>query len=111
MPSEASPKKIMEKLNRAQKCSILGPQNLRSRGGPGPRGPPGSAPEIIWLVAQIHGFRLLMVERTRASFKNRVAGFLSVTLNRLVRPVAPSQGQLTVSLQATLRKYTPILFV
>ena len=34
----------MEKLNRAQKCSILGPQNLGSRGGPGPRGPPGSAP-------------------------------------------------------------------
>ena len=24
----------MEKLNRAQKCSILGPQNLGSRGGP-----------------------------------------------------------------------------
>ena len=34
----------MEKLNRAQKCSILGPQNLGSRGGPGPRAPPGSAP-------------------------------------------------------------------
>ena len=29
----------MEKLNRAQKCSILGPQNLGSRGGPGPQGP------------------------------------------------------------------------
>ena len=40
MPSEARQKKIMEKLNRAQKCSILGPQNLGSRGGPGPRGPP-----------------------------------------------------------------------
>ena len=39
MPSEAGQKKIMEKLNRAQKCSILGPQNLGS-GGPGPRGPP-----------------------------------------------------------------------
>ena len=34
-------KKIMEKLNRAQKCSILGPQNLGSRGGPGPRSPLG----------------------------------------------------------------------
>ena len=34
----------MEKLNRAQKCSILGPQNLGSREGPGPRAPPGSAP-------------------------------------------------------------------
>ena len=39
MPSEARQKKIMEKLNRAQKCSILGPQNLGS-GGPGPPGPP-----------------------------------------------------------------------
>ena len=42
MPSEARQKKIMEKLNRAQKCSILGPQNLGSRGA----GPPGSAPVI-----------------------------------------------------------------
>ena len=35
----------MEKLNRAAKCSILGPQNLGSGGGPGPPGPPppGSA--------------------------------------------------------------------
>ena len=46
MPSEARQKKIMEKLNRAQKCSILGPQNLGS-GGPGPRGPPGSAPARV----------------------------------------------------------------
>ena len=53
MPSEARQKKIMEKLNRAQKCSILGPQNLGSGGGPGPRGPPpGSAPG--W-IACIHG--------------------------------------------------------
>ena len=36
MPSKARQKKIMEKLNRAQKCSILGPQNLGSRGAPGP---------------------------------------------------------------------------
>ena len=48
MPSEARQKKIMEKLNRAQKCSILGPQNLGSRGGPGPPGPPpGSAPDYL----------------------------------------------------------------
>ena len=40
MPSEARQKKIMEKLNRAQKFSILGPQNLGSRWGPGPWGPP-----------------------------------------------------------------------
>ena len=45
MPSEARQKKIIEKLNRAPKCSILGPQNLGSRGDPGPRAPPpGSAP-------------------------------------------------------------------
>ena len=44
MPSEARQKKIMEKLNRAQKCSILGPQNLGSRGGP-----PGSAPESRYI--------------------------------------------------------------
>ena len=37
----------MEKLNRAAKCSILGPQNLGSGGGLGPRGPPpGSAAEL-----------------------------------------------------------------
>ena len=36
MRSEGRQKKIMEKLNRAQKCSILGPQNLGSGGGPGP---------------------------------------------------------------------------
>ena len=47
MLSEARQKKIMEKLNIAQKCSILGPQNLWSGGGPGPPGsPPGSAPEV-----------------------------------------------------------------
>ena len=40
-------KEIVKKLNRAQKCSILGPQNLGSGGGPGPRGPPnGSAPAV-----------------------------------------------------------------
>ena len=43
MPSKARQKKIIKKLNRAQKCSILGPQNLGSRGGPGPRAPPESA--------------------------------------------------------------------
>ena len=41
MPSEGRQKKIMEKLNRAQKCSILGPQNL------GSGGPPGSAPDNV----------------------------------------------------------------
>ena len=46
MPSEARQKKIMEKLNRAQKCSILGPQNLGSGGAWAPRPPPGSAPDI-----------------------------------------------------------------
>ena len=49
MPSKVRQKKIMEKLNRAQKCSILGPQNLGSRGGLGPQGPPGSAPDEAFM--------------------------------------------------------------
>ena len=40
MPSKARQKKIMEKLNRAQKCSILGPQNLGSGGARAPGAPP-----------------------------------------------------------------------
>ena len=44
MPSEARQKKIMEKLDRAQKCSILGPQNLGSGGARAPGAPPGPAP-------------------------------------------------------------------
>ena len=48
----------MEKLNRAQKCTTLGPQNLGSRGGLGP-GPPGSAP----VLAQIQEF-LVLKERS-----------------------------------------------
>ena len=35
----------MEKLNRAQKCSILGPQNLGLIGGSGSGAPLGSAAE------------------------------------------------------------------
>ena len=47
--------KIMEKLNRVQKCSNFGPQNLGSRGGSGPRPPPGSAPGNVqfWLLTRI----------------------------------------------------------
>ena len=41
MPSEARQKKNYGKIKYGtQKCSILGPQNLGSRGGPGPPGPP-----------------------------------------------------------------------
>ena len=47
MPSEARQNKIMEKLNRAQKCSILGPQNLGLGGARAPGAPPGSAPVSI----------------------------------------------------------------
>ena len=36
----------MEKLNRAQTCSIFGPQNPGSRGNLGPRPPPRSAPGV-----------------------------------------------------------------
>ena len=49
----------MEKLNRAQKCSILGPQNLGS-GGPGPQGPPGSAP-VSFLLCQSSPFASCLV--------------------------------------------------
>ena len=51
MPSEARQKKIVEKLNRAQKCSILGPQNLGSGGGARAPGAPLD-PHLIqtWLV-------------------------------------------------------------
>ena len=46
MPSIVRQKKIMEKLSSDQKCSILGPQNLGSRGArvSGPPPPSGSAP-------------------------------------------------------------------
>ena len=47
MPSEARQKKIMEKLNRAQKMLNFGASKPRVGGGPGPpgpRAPPGSAP-------------------------------------------------------------------
>ena len=47
MPSEARQKKIMEKLNRAQKCSIFRPQNLGSRGTQAPGAPLGSAPALL----------------------------------------------------------------
>ena len=47
MLSKARQKKIMEKLNRAQKCSILGPQNLGSIGGRAPPTSTGSAPEDL----------------------------------------------------------------
>ena len=51
MLSEAR-QKNMEKLNRAKKCSIFGPQNLGSRGPP--PGPPGSPPEkwSEWLLKE-----------------------------------------------------------
>ena len=48
MLSEARQKKIVEKLNRAQKCSILGPQNLGSGGARAPGAPPGSAPAYLF---------------------------------------------------------------
>ena len=43
----------MEKLNRAAKCSILGPQNLGSGGGPGPPGPPLDPRLLVYLRKSI----------------------------------------------------------
>ena len=44
MPSKARQKKIMEKLNKAQKCPISGSQNPGPRGIRAPGPPHGSAP-------------------------------------------------------------------
>ena len=60
MPSEARQKKIVEKLNRAQKCSILGPQNLGSGGGPGPR-PPPLDPHLSILVCTVFDYCLSVI--------------------------------------------------
>ena len=65
MPSEARQKKIVEKLNRAQKCSILGPQNLGSGGGARAPGAPPLDPhlnipvEYSCLVSEV--FRVCLV--------------------------------------------------
>ena len=40
----------MEKLNRAQKCSILGPQNLGSRGAWAPGALPESTPAVASMI-------------------------------------------------------------
>ena len=60
-------KKSREKLNRAQKCSILGLQNIGSRGGARAPGgpPPGSAPvHSIRPVSTAHGMVTKTVYRT-----------------------------------------------
>ena len=46
MPSEVRQKKIMKKLNRAQKCSILGPQKPRVKGGARVPGVPPLDPHL-----------------------------------------------------------------
>ena len=47
MPSEGRQKKIMEKLNRAQKMLNFGASKPRVKGGQGPQGPPGSTPACV----------------------------------------------------------------
>ena len=71
MPSEARQKKIMEKLNRAQKCSILGPQNLGSRGGPrapplDPHLPPRTPPKTGTSHEGLRDFRSELTQNTPA---------------------------------------------
>ena len=85
MPSEARQKKIMEKLNRAQKCSILGPQNLGSGGGArAPGAPPWIRTCIInrksvgkyytntysLLPKALKPFRLLLLQRGQQNICN-----------------------------------------
>ena len=67
MPSEARPKKIMEKLNRAQKCSILGPQNLGSGGGPGPPGPPPLDPHLLLQYRKLNSGKGLKLDDVKLS--------------------------------------------
>ena len=45
----------MEKLNRAAKCSILGPQNLGSGGGARAPGPPP------WIRGWLHNFKVTWI--------------------------------------------------
>ena len=54
MPSKARQKKIMEKLNRAKKCSILGPQNLGVKVGGGGGGDPRLQLKLIKLNSTHH---------------------------------------------------------
>ena len=74
MPSKARQKKIMEKLNRAQKCSILGPQNLGSRGGRGTQGPPRSAPVLY--VLTVLSTKLLIGDYINRAFQQMMYQWL-----------------------------------
>ena len=69
MPSEARQKKIMEKLNRAQKCSILGPQNLGSA--------PAATHQHPWVQLKIPAFKTL------EHISSTTQRSLSVTLERV----------------------------
>ena len=84
----------MEKLNRAQKCSILGPQNLGSRGGLGPQGPSGSAPGFCFLNAVrkciLHDFykfytmstiQQIITEHLIHNFENTLIGMEEMLIN------------------------------
>ena len=75
MPSEARQKKIMEKLNRAQKCSILGPQNL-GWGGPGPRGPPWIRTWVTLLTMETRGGSKLGGGRERGATAQNFLNFM-----------------------------------
>ena len=76
----------MEKLNRAQKCSILGPQNLGSRGSPGPRAPPD--PHLIsTLLYSCSYLYLLIGERCHAfsPYGPKISQFHAVYLKTLAK--------------------------
>ena len=85
MPSEARQKKIMEKLNRAQKCSILGPQNLGSRGARAP-GPPGSAPHCTISRDQNGKTRKFFLSDPFRVRHNTITTQLHITLNLWLTP-------------------------
>ena len=95
----------MEKLNRAQKCSILGPQNLGSRGGArAPGTPPGSAPvrTRVSLLGPI-SFNIMHFLR-KIGQNNRFAPHLCGW-----RPPLGNPGSATVFFPKSLQQYSLII--
>ena len=74
----------MKKLNRTQKCSILGPQNLGSREGPGPWPPPPD-PHLSCMQVFVDTERKLMCLGDRSTFEQPIcrAIDLPIDLNKL----------------------------
>ena len=69
MPSEARQKKIMEKLNRAQKMLNFGASKPRVKGGArAPGAPPGSAPEYLGRTNQVYSINMYHESKDNQKF-------------------------------------------